>query len=275
MSRAVVVSGESLSTSNSYQSSTSSRVSVYPTTIPSSPDACHGFSVENIYNLSQGCLPTELKSSFVHIRHPRPPEPSLPLSSDHLIVLVHYNVWRACLSNILVMGLESLLNADCEMVLSKAPTKPAPPSLLPTYLQQHVLHPSWIDMFPDPQLRDNMILTQGRYNENILFSDLIGAVCTGTSTSSGRTERPSSDGLGYQDEERKGLVVWSRPWDVNSWEVTPGFLKRWGRLLHGCDALMRASNGWRGQRGEEPLEELKEQRVGLNFRISLPTERFS
>ena len=71
-------------------------------------------------------------------------------------------------------GLERLLNADCELVLSKVPTKQIPPSLLPTSPQQHVLHPSWIDIFPDPKLRDNMILTQGQYNVEMLFADLIG-----------------------------------------------------------------------------------------------------
>ncbi|KIN07518.1 hypothetical protein OIDMADRAFT_47421 [Oidiodendron maius Zn] len=171
--------------------------------------------------------------SLVHIRHPHSPELSLPLSSDHLIVLVQYNVWRACFFNILMAGLERLLNADCELVLSKGPTKPIPPSLLPTSPQEDVLHPSWIDILPDPKLRDNMILTRGQYNAEMLLADLIGAVCTGTCTSLGSTERASSNGPGNEEEERKGLIVWSQPWDINSSEVTPGFLKRWGQLLHG------------------------------------------
>lgn len=41
----------------------------------------------------------------------------------------------------------------------QTPTKPIAPSLLSTSLQQHVLHPSWIDIFPEPKRRDNMILS--------------------------------------------------------------------------------------------------------------------
>ena len=100
-----------------------------------------------------------MRGSLAHIQHPRSPELSLGLSSDHLIVLVQYNIWRACLFNILMAGLEPPSHADCELVLSKAPTKPIPPSLLSTSLQQHVLHPSWIDIFPEPKRRDNMILS--------------------------------------------------------------------------------------------------------------------
>lgn len=247
--------GESPIVGNSYFHSTLEAESDSPIIVSYHPHACHGFSIENVYDLSQGRLHTELKTSTAHIRHPQSPEPNLPLSCDHLIVLIHYNVWRACLSNLLMVGLVHLLNTDCELVTSRVPTRPIPPNLFPTCLQQHVPHRSWIDIFPDPKLRDNMILAQGQYDEKALFNDLIGGVCTGTGT------RPASaesipPGVLENEKERNGLLVWSQPWDINSWEATPGFLNRWGMLSEGCEEFTAASNRWRRQRGEDPLEDV-------------------
>ena len=53
--------------------------------------------------------------------------------------------------------------------------------------------------------------------------------------------------------ERRGVIVWSPPWDVRGWEVTEGFWNKWGFLMKGCDDVLEATNYWRGQRGEEPL----------------------
>lgn len=220
------------------------------------PHDCHGFSICNIHALSQGSMPYELKTVAAHIAHPFFPRPTFPLSSDHLIDLIHYNVWRACLSNIISLGLQQLLAKDCEMVTSIVPTHLVPSNMLPTYLQQSVLHSSWIDMFPDPKLRDNMILAQGSYDELILFNDLVGNVCYATHTSSSTTYHTVGS-ITKDEAERNGLVVWSQPWDVNSWEITPGFLKRWAQLLEGCEELIISSNRWRAQRDERPLENLR------------------
>ena len=50
-----------------------------------------------------------------------------------------------------------------------------------------------------------------------------------------------------------GLISWSDPWDVNGWEFTPKFARKWGFLLRGCVDVIEATNRWREQRGEEPL----------------------
>jgi hypothetical protein len=53
--------------------------------------------------------------------------------------------------------------------------------------------------------------------------------------------------------EKRGVLVWSDPWRADGWEVTEGFLKKWGRLLKGCRELIESTNRWRELRGEEPL----------------------
>ena len=53
--------------------------------------------------------------------------------------------------------------------------------------------------------------------------------------------------------ESRGLLVWGEPWEVGSWEVSEGFVGRWGFLLRGCGEMVRATNGWREGRGEEAL----------------------
>jgi hypothetical protein len=87
-------------------------------------------------------------------------------------------------------------------------------------------------------MRDNAIKYQGSYDKHKLGCDLFGALYEG-----------------YQDSggERAGLLVWSDPWDVRGWEVTEGFVKKWGFLLKGCHEMIEATNMWRSARKEDPL----------------------
>lgn len=59
----------------------------------------------------------------------------------------------------------------------------------------------------------------------------------------------------YEDdyEDRKGLIVWSDPWSVSAWELSEGFVRKWGLLLKGCDELVEATNYWRLVRGKSPV----------------------
>lgn len=50
-----------------------------------------------------------------------------------------------------------------------------------------------------------------------------------------------------------GLLVWGDSWSIESWEMTEGFVAKWGWLVHGCEELVRATNRWRSERGEEEL----------------------
>jgi hypothetical protein len=52
---------------------------------------------------------------------------------------------------------------------------------------------------------------------------------------------------------RHDMIVWGEPYLLDSWELTPAFVRKWGRLLEGCEELIRSSNRWRESRGEEKL----------------------
>ena len=49
------------------------------------------------------------------------------------------------------------------------------------------------------------------------------------------------------------MIAWSPPWDIGGWEVSEGFLKKWGWLLRGCGEVLEATNRWRTMRGDEDL----------------------
>ncbi|KAF2111391.1 hypothetical protein BDV96DRAFT_649952 [Lophiotrema nucula] len=163
-----------------------------------------------------------------------------PLSPDHyLLTLVQYNVLRAVITNLQLCSLLSHLPSECRAALN-IPTPPPPstipPSFAPTHTQSSVPHPSWIDTVPCPQLRDNLILTQGRWDEDELCGDMCGGLYEG-----------------YDDVVQRGLLVWDEPWRVGSWEVSTGFVEKWGWLLKGCTEMERSTNLWREGRGEDKL----------------------
>lgn len=118
-----------------------------------------------------------------------------------------------------------------------------PPCLLPTTLQQTIPHPDWIDLFPSPQGRDELIRGHiaGLFDEDELWDDCIGGLYQG-----------------YPDDEmeRRGFIAWNPPWDVSGWEMSEGFARKWGVLLFGMSAfgeMLEATNRWRARRGEEPI----------------------
>ncbi|KAK8024464.1 hypothetical protein PG993_012530 [Apiospora rasikravindrae] len=110
-----------------------------------------------------------------------------PLSPDHLITLLQYNVLRALAVNrTLISGILST-PLDCIEesihVLSYRPADPSrpllPPSLVPTTLQQTVLHGDWVDIFPCPSARDRVIRAAGTFDEDELWADCIGGMYEG------------------------------------------------------------------------------------------------
>lgn len=50
-----------------------------------------------------------------------------------------------------------------------------------------------------------------------------------------------------------GLIVWGEPYEIDSWEATPGFLKKWAWAVRDCHELLASTNRWRASRGEKPL----------------------
>ncbi|KAG4439248.1 hypothetical protein IFR05_005286 [Cadophora sp. M221] len=192
--------------------------------------------VKQIYNAQNPLLPNKTSTEQVQI--------IFPLSPDHLITLLQFNALRALAVNrTLISGILAtpLDCADEEVIhVIPYPSKPEllPPALLPTALQQTVPHADWIDYFPSPQGRDRLIRAIGTFDEDDLWADCIGGLYEG-----------------FPDDEitRRGIVAWSPPWDIAGWEMSEGFLRKWGWLFNGLPGAMEATNRWRMERNEEPL----------------------
>jgi hypothetical protein len=114
-------------------------------------------------------------------------------------------------------------------------------------LQQTVPHGDWIDLFPSPEGRDRLILAvaAGSFDEDELWADCIGGLYEGF---------PDAEHVdGDAGVERRGMIVWSPPWDIRGWEMTKVFLEKWGWLFGDLPGAMEGTNHWRRERGEEPL----------------------
>ncbi|CZR67244.1 uncharacterized protein PAC_17143 [Phialocephala subalpina] len=218
-------------------------------------------------------------------------ETYFPLSSDHLLHLIHFNVFRALIYNKLMLNTTtSLVRAGTGIVLPShqnlcegltlvraKPGHELPSNLHPTTNQMSIAHSSWLNMFPFPRMRDNLIRRQQDFNHRDLCNDLFGELFFKNMQASAAYPSEFSpnphpnpnpawgafEGESYWrnwDDDvtagRKGFVVWGEPWDVNSWEVTPGFLNKWGWTLEGCEELIHSSNRWRAKRDEEPLDKV-------------------
>lgn len=175
---------------------------------------------------------------------------------DHeFINLLYYNVFRAFQVNISSLGLTTYLvsldilspfNAlslggtvtqELENAVLVPPPAPdlilnLPPSLQPTELQISVLHHPWIDLFPCPKLRDNLL----RKGDDLDGLAICHAVCEGV------------------EHENTGLIVWGDPWDTSGWEITEGLAKKWPWMLDGCDEVINGTNYWRSLRGLANLD---------------------
>ncbi|KAL3487379.1 hypothetical protein BJX62DRAFT_241079 [Aspergillus germanicus] len=169
-----------------------------------------------------------------------------PLCPDHLITLLQYNALRALATNRALTNQLLTTPLSCtEEVIHVLPypstpqhTISLPASLLPTPLQQTIPHGDWIDLFPSPEGRDRLIRATGIFDEDELWEDCIGGLFEG-----------------FPDDEMKqrGLIAWSPPWDVSGWEMSEGFVRKWGWLVRGVPGMLEATNRWRGLRGEGVL----------------------
>ncbi|KAB8249352.1 hypothetical protein BDV35DRAFT_390161 [Aspergillus flavus] len=158
---------------------------------------------------------------------------------DQLLTLIQFNVFRALVDNTSMLRFtmdwleeEEAISPWCtsgfESEISLCPT-----SLRPTLLQQEIPHHPWIDLFPIPQMRDNLLQRYGDFDETALCNDLV-------------------DFYDVSNDET-GLIVWRTPWHPTGWEVSETFLRKWSWVVRGCDDLANSTNYWRGLRGEEPL----------------------
>lgn len=207
----------------------------------------------------------------------RPVSPAFtfPLSRDHLISIIELNVYRASLTNIYILGAYSLLcNSECGYAVNNSepplfpwtgyhPSGDIPDSLRPTPLQRSTPHEVWIDILPSARMRDNAIVAvaEGRLRNEDLCADILRGICgegnsCGDAKGRGRPVRSvAGPGDCGDDVDEARLIVWKDPWDPSGWEVTEGFLRKWGFLLRGDgeDDMVRATNRWRALRGEDPI----------------------
>lgn len=163
--------------------------------------------------------------------------------ADLLLTLIKFNVYRAMVSNIFTLGMtkdamkEEAVSPFNSMGPGRLPTS-IPPNLRPTRLQCTTPHHPWLDFFPTPVMRDNLLRAGDLFDEEQLCADVVGFCGTPT--------------------ERTGLIVWGEPWNPYSWEVTDEFAKNWGWVIRGwviqgCRDIFESTNYWRAQRGEKPL----------------------
>lgn len=174
---------------------------------------------------------------------------TFPLSSDHLITLLQYNVLRGSLINRQLLDHIDTINSSLHSAFAatKLHIFPAlaqheaaliPPSLQPTFLQRSVPYPHWIDIIPHPIMRDNLIGKLDHFDPDELWSDTVGGLF---------------EGFPDDEVEKRGVVMWETPWTWEGWELSEGFLKRWRWALEGCGELLKATNRWREMRGEERI----------------------
>jgi hypothetical protein len=164
-----------------------------------------------------------------------------PLTQDHSMPLIEYNVIRAALTNIAILNLlEVIVPPTCrnnyDNLTLFPPPVGRPSSLESTETQRWILHEAWIDVLPCPQMRDNIIKAGHLVDKREFCRDLIGSLFPGSSST-----------------HKAGVIVWNDPWHRSGWELTAEFIKKWRFTLLGCYDLMRATNRWREIRQEKPF----------------------
>ncbi|RAH86075.1 hypothetical protein BO86DRAFT_385639 [Aspergillus japonicus CBS 114.51] len=161
---------------------------------------------------------------------------------DHLLTLSRMNVYRAFATNMATLGMGTGAEWMHDDALSpfttlqphgaRDPTA-LPLHLRPTKLQQTVPHHPWLDFFPLPRLRDNLVAMADRFDDEELCLDIMGFWDSPTQTYS--------------------LLVWGEPSDPGNWEITEDFLRKWPWVVRGCAELLASTNRWRARRGEKLL----------------------
>lgn len=249
---------------------------------------------------------------------------SVSISPDHhLLRIIHLNVYRGLLQNKICLwrftsyekieashdpcGIDPDLHGSSLLTLrttstftnttTATVTEPTqsknkqkedysilPDTLTPTEIQRSRIHEKWINIFPFPRMRENLIRWEKQFDHMEFACDVIGFYTgskvqqrlqslTGRNPGSGSgagagsdrvdvdplrlPEGPTLQGDATLDDEltteRNGLILWGEPHSAESWEVTPGFLRKWMWTVEGCDQLIESTNRWRRVRGEGPI----------------------
>ena len=152
--------------------------------------------------------------------------------TDMLLHLIQYNFIKAALHTMDIMGLtvEQLHDDALSPFNVAGPWQHdfelnLPSNLRATLVQRTVQHHPWLDLLPDPQMRDNLILAGESYDETQLCVAM----------------------------KERGIIVWRNPWHPSGWEISESFARSWGWVLRGCWDLFHSTNAWRARRNERPL----------------------
>lgn len=155
---------------------------------------------------------------------------------DQLFTLSKFNVLRAFVDTMAALGLTTDAMAD-EAISPFSTSMPGsqdrnagPASLFPTPLQCSTPHHPWLDCFPFPRMRDNLIMAVESFNDCELCTDMMD---------------PTNGDI--------GVMVWGDPWIPQNWEVSQLFVQKWSWVIKGCPELLRYSNYWRDRRGLNKL----------------------
>ena len=200
-----------------------------------------------------------------------------PLPADHLLHLIKYNVFRALAKNKAMLEClavqyhtanlqtpaDPTVFPSYSVILPVAPHLPG--CLMPTSIQMNVVHSTWINLLPFPTMRDSLIERESEFGHSDFIKDLVGELINlhifsskpvtsrSTSVNEGIVKQRLNDENQTTDTSA-GLVVWGEPYRIDSWEATPGFLRKWGWAVGDCHELVTSTNRWRESRGEAPLE---------------------
>ncbi|KAH6886831.1 hypothetical protein B0T10DRAFT_515671 [Thelonectria olida] len=110
-----------------------------------------------------------------------------------------------------------------------------PQNLEPTAVQKKIMHHPWLDVFPFPRFRDNVIQAVAA---NVMDDD---DLCADIAE------------MNYDGTERPSLIIWGEPCSPSGWEASVSFIRKWGWLLQDCPEVLEATNRWRECRGEKRL----------------------
>ncbi|VUC25155.1 unnamed protein product [Clonostachys rosea] len=167
------------------------------------------------------------------------------LRTDLLFNLTQFNVMRALFMNMAAIGYDPSLFTETSGKVSDTIISPLctpgatlPASLMadhlgPTLLQLTVKHHPWIDLWPFPTMRDNILSCGEEYDDTELCLDLVENYCGPSGMS--------------------GFRVWGDPWHPRNWEISEEFLIKWGWVVAGCSEMLIATDYWRERRGEQTL----------------------
>jgi hypothetical protein len=167
---------------------------------------------------------------------------------SHLPLLTRYNVSIALQRNADLLGVskeyfeceglspftnqDSLVKQDSVTGFTDWPL-----NMLPTQFQRSKPHHPWVDVFPWPQMRNNML-------EAFDHAD----ICDEDDMCREVVELDGHDGEPL-------LLIWGDASDPQNWEIGQEFLQKWVWVLQGCEGVLEATNYWRAKRGERPISQ--------------------